>query len=39
MNELSAKASGSWQDWLMVVGYVSFMLFIVWRVILSGNQE
>ncbi len=39
MNELAAKTSGSWQDWLMVAGYVSFMLFIVWRVILSGDRE
>jgi len=26
-----------WQDWLMVFGYISFLLFIVWRVLASSK--
>jgi len=39
MDEISAKASGSWQDWLMVAGYVGFMLFVVWRVLMPRGDQ
>jgi hypothetical protein len=27
--------SGSWQEWMVVLGYVSFMVFVAWRVLTS----
>ena len=29
--------SGSWQDWLFTLGYLSFALFVTWRVFASGK--
>lgn len=34
-DETMATPGGSWQEWVMVVGYVSFAAFIIWRVLMS----
>jgi hypothetical protein len=30
---------GTWQEWIVVMGYLSFAIFIVWRVIASSSQN
>jgi hypothetical protein len=31
--DILTNASGSWQDWLVVAGYLSFAGFVMWRVL------
>ncbi len=33
------EANGTWQEWLVVAGYLSFALFILWRVIVSSTPK
>ncbi len=28
-----------WQDWLVVVGYVGFTLFVIWQVIQRSDRR
>jgi hypothetical protein len=28
-----------WMDWLTVVGYVGFMLFVIWQVIVRSDRR
>ncbi|MEM9976547.1 MAG: hypothetical protein AAF808_02860 [Cyanobacteria bacterium P01_D01_bin.2] len=31
------EAGDSWQNWLFTLTYLSFLLFVVWRVIVSSS--
>lgn len=39
MDELTIRTSGSWQEWLMVAGYLSMLGFVMWRVLLTQKQD
>jgi hypothetical protein len=34
MDLMGGELAGSWQDWLMVGGYLSMLLFVVWAVVI-----
>jgi hypothetical protein len=35
---MSQFATDSWQNWVTVLGYLGFTLFIVWRVLLTSKK-
>ena len=35
----AALLSNHWQDWVVTLGYVSFALFITWRVLTANSSE
>ncbi|MEM8612726.1 MAG: hypothetical protein AAGF93_11975 [Cyanobacteria bacterium P01_H01_bin.105] len=32
------QAGDSWQNWVFTITYLSFLLFVVWRVIVSSSK-
>jgi hypothetical protein len=33
------ESGGSLQEWIFVIGYVSFIIFIAWRVVVSSSSN
>lgn len=33
------ESGGTLQEWIVVIGYISFIVFIAWRVVVSSSSE
>lgn len=33
------ETGGTWQEWVVVGGYLSFILFIMWRVVVASSKQ
>ena len=39
MNNELPVSSSNWQEWLIVCGYLGFMLFVAWKVLTSKKAD